>query len=422
MRREFIKPTLEGLCLVTVLVIGTAYAQMAPGPTVSRIVEVFRDNASQWESSLRQAALGLFWGLAGIEFSWTAIKLALKNADLSEFLAELVNRVLYIGFFLTLLLHSSEWASAIVQSFRMAADSAGAGHGISPANILEIALNICTKLLADTNLFLNPADAIISCLCAISIVLCFGLMAGNMIEALLESYIVISAGVIMMGFGGSSWTSEYAKKILVYAVSVGAKLFLIQLIMGLAERIASQLANEFNGANLDDALVMVGVSLILWIVSLNVPNKVQGLINGTSMGQGGMIAGAIATGVAAGTAAAFTAVSGGGHAIAGATSAVRGSMALATEQLKDSSSTQPPTLAQRIKQSSSNIAQAGLENLGQRFRGEIRHGNAGMQMGHSMRQSAEMLKESRSGGIKPEPPGKPSPPPNSIQPDDEANS
>jgi type IV secretion system protein TrbL len=420
MRREWLKPAWVGLCLVTMFVTGTAYAQMAPGPTVSRIIEVFRDNASQWEGSLRQAALGLFWGLAGIEFSWTAIKLALKNADLSEFLAELVNRILYIGFFLTLLLHSSEWATAIVQSFRMAADAAGAGHGISPANILEIAVNIGTKLLADTNVFLNPADAMISCLCAISIVLCFGLMAGNMIEALVESYIVISAGVIMMGFGGSSWTSEYAKKILVYAVSVGAKLFLIQLIMGLAERIASQLANEFNGANLEDALVMVGVSLILWIVSLNVPNKVQGLINGTSVGQGGMIAGAVASGVAAGTAAAATVLGGGSNLAMGAVSAARGSYALATEQLKESSS-QPPSLGQKLKRAGDNLGQAAMENLGQRFRGEVRHGNAGMQMGHSMRQSAEMLKESRSGGTKPEAPSKPYTSPNSIQPDEDTN-
>ncbi|NBO65596.1 MAG: hypothetical protein EBU88_12280, partial [Acidobacteria bacterium] len=98
----------------------------------------------------------------------------------------------------------------------------------------------------------NPQDAIISGICAIVILVCFGLMAANMIEALIESYIVISAGVIMMGFGGSHWTNDYAKKLLIYAVSVGAKLFLIQLMVGLCERLISQLASEFNGANLND--------------------------------------------------------------------------------------------------------------------------------------------------------------------------
>jgi len=50
-----------------------------------------------------------------------------------------------------LLLHSSEWAGAIVQSFRTAADMAGSGHGISPANVLEIALDIVTKLAPKHN-------------------------------------------------------------------------------------------------------------------------------------------------------------------------------------------------------------------------------------------------------------------------------
>jgi hypothetical protein len=63
------------------------------------------------------------------------------------------------------------------------------------------------------------------------------------------------------------------------------------------------------------------------------------------------------------------------------------------------------------------MGQAALDNMGQRFRGEVRYGNAGMQMGHSMRQSAEMLKENCSGGIKPEAPRAPDTVTNSIQPD-----
>ena len=418
MRCTRLKPILFiGLFLMLVVWGFPAHAQMAPGPTVSRIVNVFQENAAQWEGALRSYALGLFWALAGIEFTWTAMKLALKNADLSEFLAELVNRILYIGFFLTLLLHSSEWATAIVQSFRMAADSAGSGHGISPANLLEIAVQIAAKLTADTNMILNPQDTILSILCALLILLCFGLMAANMIEALVESYIVISAGVIMMGFGGSSWTNEYAKKILVYAVSVGAKLFLIQLIMGLAETLASQLATEFNGANLEDALIMVGVSVILWIVSLNVPNKLQGLINGTSIGSGGMIAGAITNAIAMGAAAGVSAAGGVGHATLGIGSASQGALNLASEQLKDSG--QPSTFAQRAKQASGNLGKAALDNLGQRFRGEIRFGNPGMQMGHAMNQSAEILKEKSTSEAKPNPlrPSNSSPPKNSIQPE-----
>lgn len=378
-------------CLTVILLFSAipAHAQMDPGVTVSRILHVFRDNAFQWEGVLRNYALNLFWLLAGIEFAWSAIRLALKGADLTEFLAELLNRVLFIGFFLALLLHSSDWANAIIDSFRTAADSAGADHGISPANIFSMALEITSELLNSLTIF-NPQDAIISGICAIVILVCFGLMAANMIEALIESYIVISAGVIMMGFGGSHWTNDYAKKLLIYAVSVGAKLFLIQLMVGLCERLISQLATEFNGANLNDALVMVGVAVIMWILTQNVPNKLQALINGTSFGQGGMIAGAITTGMAAAASIGAAAATGATSTLAGATSTVVGAHKLTAQQRQEAApGSKPSYLGQMAK----NTAQAGMGTLGQRFRGEVHRGNFGGQMGHAMSQQSEAMKE-----------------------------
>jgi type IV secretion system protein TrbL len=293
------------------------------------------------------------------------------------------------------LLHSSEWANAIIDSFRTAADSAGAGHGISPANIFSTALEITTKLLNSLTIF-DPQDAIISGLCALSILICFGLMAANMIEALIESYVVISAGVIMMGFGGSSWTSEYAKRLLIYAVSVGAKLFLLQLLMGLCERLVSQLAAEFNGANLNDALIMVGIAVIMWIVTLNVPNKLQALINGTSFGQGGMIAGAVTAGMAAAANIGASMATGGTRAALGTASTLMGAHKLTAQQRLDPSTAsegQPSFIRQMAK----NTVQAGMGTLGQRFRGEVRYGNFGGQMGHAMSQQAEALKEKAAG-------------------------
>jgi len=53
--------------------------------------------------------------------------------------------------------------------------------------------------------------------------------------------------------------------------------------MGLGETIIEQLATEFDGNNLDDALVMVGIAVTMWLVTRNIPNKLQALINGTSL-------------------------------------------------------------------------------------------------------------------------------------------
>jgi type IV secretion system protein TrbL len=63
------------------------------------VVETFRTATLGWEASLVQLAFRLFWILAAIEFTWAAILLALRGADLSEWMSSLLNQILFLGFF-----------------------------------------------------------------------------------------------------------------------------------------------------------------------------------------------------------------------------------------------------------------------------------------------------------------------------------
>ena len=49
-------------------------------------------------------------------------------------------------------------------------------------------------------------------LASLIILFCFALIAAAIILALVESYIVLSGGVLLMGFGGSRWTKDFAVK------------------------------------------------------------------------------------------------------------------------------------------------------------------------------------------------------------------
>ena len=86
---------------------------------------------------------------------------------------------------------------------------------------------------------------------AIVLIVCFGLITALYILTLVESYVVISAGVLFMGFGGSRFTKDFALKILVYAVSVGAKLFVLELLVGLGMQIFNQLVANFQTDSTD---------------------------------------------------------------------------------------------------------------------------------------------------------------------------
>lgn len=259
---------------------------------VDQLVNTFRTSCHSWEASLSGFASRLFWILGGIEFTWTAIQLSLKKAEEEEWLAAIVGRVLYLGFFWALLTHSSEWCQAIIKSFRDAGSKAGGLEAISPANIIILGLNATfeTWSKAVENIFTFSAivQSIGAMLAVITIVICFGLMAAFLVEALIESYIVISAGIIFMGFGGSSWTSDYAKNMLRYAISSGAKLFVLELIMGLCvDLLEKTIIPATTGqpeqmGEFHTLILLIGVGVAMCVITWSIPNKVQALVNNAS--------------------------------------------------------------------------------------------------------------------------------------------
>ena len=273
--------------LLGVLLVAAVDPALAQDNSLDRIVELYRGNAQRWEATLAGSALTLFWILATIEFTWAAIQLAFRGADFGEWLSTLVNQVLFIGFFAALLQFSAEWARAIVDSFRQAASAAaqanGASGGIAPSDIFDTGMQIATRFTESASLW-SPFASVGLFIGMLVVIICFALIAAFMVLTLVKSYIVISAGVLFMGFGGSRWTKDFATRTLVYTVSVGAKLFILQLLVSLGAQIFRDLgagvANDQAGL-----FTIIGAAIVMLAVTKSVPEMVQGLINGSSHGQ-----------------------------------------------------------------------------------------------------------------------------------------
>lgn len=391
-----------GISCAVILTAGDSLAQ-ANNNSLDEITTLYQERSAAWQTTLRDAAINLFWLLAIIEFTWAAIRLVLRGADFGEWVTEVTNQVLFIGFFLTLLLNSAAYAQAVVNSFRQAANQASAASGgmqqITPSNIFEVGLNLATRIVDQVTVF-SPGDSAGYVLAALVVLICFALIAAFLILALVESYIVISAGVLLMGFGGSRWTKDYAVKIMVYAVAVGAKLFVLQLLVGLGQAmIQSWEARLVN--NTSDVFVIVGSGIVMLAITKVVPDMVQSLVNGTAPSGGGALVGAAAAvgGAVAGVAA----------GAAGAGMAVGGATRLASTQLATSglSSSPPAAFAGRLAtRTAGNLGQAAVQDLGRRLSGRS-YGTMGGRMGESMIHKARELQAAAG---KPQPPQAPQAP------------
>jgi len=313
------------LSLASVFFAGDAMAATDlahPDTSVQSLLDLILQRSGQWSGRLHGYAVNLLMLLAGIQLVWTFVPMALRGADFGEIFHELIKFVMTVGFFLAMIQYSVEWATAIVDSFREAGGVAGGfGRTLEPGDMFAVAVDFSRSMVTGISLF-SPGKAILIAIAALVVLLCFAFIAAFMFVTLVESYVIINAAMIFLGFGGSQWTREYAIAPIRYTVAVGAKLFVLSLIVGLIVSSAHDWSTAYTN---DEASLMtlVGLALVCCYLTKTIPELIGGMISGTSMGGGSSIGGMAAAG-AAGAAAAIATVATAGAAAPTAAGALGG--------------------------------------------------------------------------------------------------
>ncbi|UUQ63339.1 P-type conjugative transfer protein TrbL [Pseudomonas fuscovaginae UPB0736] len=315
------------IALASMLLAGNAMAatDLSQADTsVQGLLDLVLQQSHQWSGKLYAYAIRLFWLLATIQFIWTFMPLVMKQADLGEIVGELLRFIMVIGFFLAVMTYSVEWSTAIVDSFRDAAASAsGLGRALEPGDMLAVALDFGRTMVKGISVF-SPGKGVLIAVCAVLVLACFAFIAAFMFVTLVEAYVIINASVLFYGFGGSQWTRDFAIAPMRFTVAIGAKLFVLTLIVGLIV----QSAKEWLAAYTNDEaslMTMVGLALVCCYLTKTIPDLIGGMISGTSMGGGSAIGGMAVAGAAGAAAAAATVATAGAAApAAGALSAGAG--------------------------------------------------------------------------------------------------
>jgi type IV secretion system protein TrbL len=136
---------------------------------------------------------------------------------------------------------------------------------------------------------------------------------------LVSAWVLCYAGVILLGFGGSKWTSDIAINYLRTVLSIGIQLFTMTLIIGIGQSFIDQYFSIIKNdiPDLNSLIVLLLASIILLVLTNKLPLLLSGVVGGASLqGIGGFGAGMI-TGAA-------TAISGAGAMAMSATAQVSG--------------------------------------------------------------------------------------------------
>jgi len=275
------------MLVVALAVVTTQPALAQEGSVLTSLQNQITTAAKGWESTIMDAAKSLFWILATIEIGIAAVWLAIQSASLDSWFAELVRRIMFVGFFAFVLAQGPTFAKAVVDSLFQI----GAGGGTaSPADVFNAGLAVATKMSEKVQfgLFEDNALAISAAFAMVVTVIAFSLVAAIFVSVMVEMYIGLLAGMIMLGLGGSSFTKDFAVRYLVYAFSVGMKLMALVMISRIGSEVLIGLANDPSvGDQFQTALAIAGIAVVVFIVAMYVPNIIQGVVQGASV-TGGM--------------------------------------------------------------------------------------------------------------------------------------
>ncbi|PDT01594.1 P-type conjugative transfer protein TrbL [Rhizobium chutanense] len=333
-----VKPAVARSLLITGLFF-LAYAAPAfaqEGQVLTELENQVSSAAKGWETTIMDAAKSLFWILATIEIGIAAVWLAIQSASLDSWFAELVRRIMFVGFFAFVLTQGPTFARAVVDSLFQI----GAGGGsASPAEVFDAGIRVASQMSqqAQFGVFEDNTLAIAAVLAMGVVVICFSLVAAIFVSVMVEMYVGLLAGMIMLGLGGSSFTKDFAVRYLVYAFGVGMKLMALVMIAKIGSQVLLGLANAPTASSdqFVTTLAIAGISVVVFIIAMYVPNIIQGVVQGASV-TGGMEAirhggqaasfaagaGFLAAGAAGAGFAAAQAARAGGSSVAGA--ALRG--------------------------------------------------------------------------------------------------
>ena len=282
-------PRVLFLVLPLLLLCTTAHADTG---VLDSVLDKYKAATDAWSTKFLTYGTALFWILAGIEIVWVAIGLVIRHADIQEWVSDLVRWILITGFFWALLTNGTTWLPAIINSFRQAGDGAQQAYdgslpgGLSPSTLLDLCLNVAAKV-CDAASSWNPASMVFVGLFGIAILLGGAYIAMVQVCALVEMYIVVAIGMLLLGFGGSRWTRDYSAKIMTYAVSVGVKLMIIQLLIGIGLSFLNDFVTAYTSFSVENVSPIIVALIVLCGLVKAIPNLAQSIISGASIGHGG---------------------------------------------------------------------------------------------------------------------------------------
>lgn len=294
----------------------SSFAQDAGFQLLDKVDAGFAKKAAFWDSKIRVYANRLFWMLATADFCFLCATFVLDKKEMEDMLASVMRKLMTLGFFWFVLKSSNEWIPQIINSFSQIGQVAGGATATTPDSVAVAGYDAALaafQALNDLGVAEKIGAVVPTVLMALIVFLSFLWVAAQLLIAKIETSIAVGAGIILLGFGGSKWTTDMASKYMQYSVATGLKLMLMFLLIGMGQDLFTDIHIVGGDKFFESLLVTTGTALTYGFLATKIPAIASAMMSGSPsltagdmtgavIGAGAAVAGLGAAGMAAGKA------------------------------------------------------------------------------------------------------------------------
>lgn len=265
---------------------------------------------------------GLFWALLGED----------------NVAAQLIKKVLYVGFFALLLNNFQSLSDIVFQSFAGLGLKAGAApfgpdQLMRPGFVAETGftaawplLEAAGELIGFTTFFENFVTIIVLMLSWLIVLLAFFILSVQLFITIIEFKLTTLAGFVLVPFALFGKTAFLAERVLGNVITAGIKLMVLAIVVAIGSTIFGSIATPPGGdIDLKHAASIILAAITVFGLAIFVPGIAAGLVSGApQLGAGaaaGTAIGLVGAGVAGGALASGAARTAGGLAKGGVAAA-----------------------------------------------------------------------------------------------------
>src|SRR6476620_11213039 len=231
---------------------------------------------------------GLFWALMGED----------------NVVAQLIRKVLYVGFFALLLNNFKGLADIVFQSFAGLGLKAS-GASLTAADLMRPGFVASTgftasrpllekagELIGITSFFTNFVTFIVVLMLAwLIVLLAFFVLSVQLFITIIEFKLTVLAGFVLVPFALFGQTAFLAERVLGNVISAGIKLMVLAIVVGIGATLFGTLIRPTGEITLTQAASTILAAIAVFGLALFIPGLAAGLVSGApQLGAGSAVA------------------------------------------------------------------------------------------------------------------------------------